>query len=68
VWVAGGIDKGNDYSQLESLVREKVRATVLLGKDNEKLRAFSEGLGKPVKETQDVNESVKLSLEFAQPG
>ncbi|HAP58877.1 MAG TPA: UDP-N-acetylmuramoyl-L-alanine--D-glutamate ligase [Cytophagales bacterium] len=68
VWVAGGIDKGNDYSQLESLVREKVRATVLLGKDNEKLRAFSEGLGKPVKETQDVNESVKLSLDFAQPG
>src|SRR3546814_6099781 len=34
VWIAGGVDKGNDYSMLKPVVREKVRAIVCLGKDN----------------------------------
>src|SRR5690606_23347081 len=38
VWIAGGVDKGNDYSQLMPLVREKVKAIVCLGVDNSKLK------------------------------
>lgn len=37
IWIAGGVDKGNDYSSLDKLVKKKVRALVCLGKDNEKL-------------------------------
>ncbi len=36
VWIAGGIDKGNDYSELFPVVRQKVKAIVCLGKDNKK--------------------------------
>ncbi|MBT8195048.1 MAG: UDP-N-acetylmuramoyl-L-alanine--D-glutamate ligase, partial [Bacteroidia bacterium] len=37
VWIAGGVDKGNDYALLQDLVRDKVKAIVCLGKENEKL-------------------------------
>ncbi len=37
VWIAGGIDKGNDYSELNTVVKEKVKAIVCLGKDNQKI-------------------------------
>jgi len=37
VWIVGGVDKGNDYSELMPLVREKVKAIICLGVDNKKL-------------------------------
>ena len=37
IWIAGGVDKGNDYSELTDLVRQKVRGMVCLGTDNAKL-------------------------------
>jgi UDP-N-acetylmuramoylalanine--D-glutamate ligase len=37
VWIVGGVDKGNDYSELMSLVREKVKAIICLGIDNKKI-------------------------------
>ena len=40
VWIVGGVDKGNDYEDLLPLVREKVKAIVCLGEDNEKLKSF----------------------------
>lgn len=39
IWIVGGVDKGNDYSELFELVKEKVKAIVCLGKDNEKIKA-----------------------------
>ena len=38
VWIVGGVDKGNDYNDLLPLVREKVKAIVCLGLDNEKIK------------------------------
>lgn len=40
IWIAGGIDKGNDYQQILSLVKENVKALVCLGKDNTLLKNF----------------------------
>jgi len=37
VWIAGGVDKGNDYTQLDAMVKAKVKTLVCLGKDNAKL-------------------------------
>ncbi len=68
VWIAGGLDKGNDYDQIKDLVREKVKALVCLGKDNTKLKAYFEGVVPEIRETQNVKEAVQLGLSLAQSG
>lgn len=68
VWIAGGIDKGNDYNLIKDEVAKKVRVLICLGKDNEKLRKFFGGIVQEVKETQTVNELVRLALDSARRG
>lgn len=70
VWIAGGIDKGNDYEVLKPLVREKVKAIVCLGVNNRKIHeAFEEIVGKKkMKDTRSADEAVKASSKFADPG
>lgn len=67
VWIVGGTDKGNDYSQLEGEVIEKVKAIVCLGVDNSKLLAAFTDKKKCV-ETQDMAEAVRLAAEIAEEG
>ena len=65
VWIAGGVDKGNDYSMLQALVKDKVKAIVCLGKDNRKLH---EAFGRTVKNMVDVlsmEEAVKAAYYLA---
>ncbi|HQX43166.1 MAG TPA: UDP-N-acetylmuramoyl-L-alanine--D-glutamate ligase [Saprospiraceae bacterium] len=67
IWIAGGQDKGNDYSQLQSLVKSKVKALVALGVDNGKLlEAFSELV--PVFDTHDMASAVAQSKKLAEDG
>jgi len=68
VWIAGGLDKGNDYSQLDEVVKHKVKALVCLGADNHKLMDYFRSTIPSICETQDVNEAVRMSLDLAQPG
>ncbi len=68
VWIAGGIDKGNDYSELTELVREKVRAIVCLGKDNTKLAETFKGVVKTVVETSSMQEAVRSAYYLAKNG
>ena len=68
VWIAGGIDKGNDYSMLKSLVKEKVKAIVCLGKDNSKLHAAFEGVVKNVVDASSMEEAVKAAYYLARNG
>jgi UDP-N-acetylmuramoylalanine--D-glutamate ligase len=68
VWIAGGIDKGNDYSVLNDLVKQKVRAIVCLGKDNSKLiRAFKE-IVPTIVETSSMHEAVRSAYYLAKNG
>lgn len=67
ILIAGGQDKGNDYTQIESLVRQKVKALICLGKDNSKLLSFFTPFVPIVVETQDVKEVVKLATELGNP-
>ncbi len=68
VWIAGGVDKGNDYSILEPLVKEKVKSIVCLGKDNRKIHeAFSKSVD-IMFNTQNMEEAVKTAYHFAQKG
>ncbi len=70
VWIVGGTDKGNDYSILTDLVKEKVKAIVCLGIDNAKIHAAFEGIvGKDkMVDTHSAEEAVKQASRFAQAG
>jgi UDP-N-acetylmuramoylalanine--D-glutamate ligase len=68
VWIAGGIDKGNDYSELFSVVKQKVTAIVCLGKDNRKIvEAFRDKVPTIV-ETSSMEEAVRSSYYLAKKG
>nr|WP_321414281.1 UDP-N-acetylmuramoyl-L-alanine--D-glutamate ligase [uncultured Allomuricauda sp.] len=68
VWIVGGVDKGNDYSELMPLVREKVKAVVCLGVDNAKLLdAFGNVIDLMV-ETYSMEEAVKVAYKVAERG
>lgn len=68
VWIAGGIDKGNDYSVLSDLVREKVRAIVCLGKDNSKLLSAFKETVPTVVEASSMQEAVRSAYFLAKNG
>ena len=68
VLIIGGKDKGNDYSPLFPLVREKCRALVYLGADNAKLHQNFDPLGLPVRDTHSMKECVDACYALAQEG
>ena len=69
VLILGGKDKGNDYTEIEELVREKCSALVYLGLHNEKLHAFFDPMGLPVAEVQTgMKDAVEAAYKLAQPG
>jgi len=68
VLIAGGIDKGNDYSQIEKLVREKVKALVCMGKDNSNLHKAFDGKVPVIVDTDEVNMAVKKAFDQAEEG
>ncbi len=68
VWIAGGIDKGNDYSELFPVVKQKVRAIVCLGRDNRKIiEAFSD-IVPTIVEASSMVEAVRSSYYLARKG
>jgi UDP-N-acetylmuramoylalanine--D-glutamate ligase len=68
VWIVGGVDKGNDYSELYGLVSKKVKAIVCLGKDNSKIiEAFKDKVPTIV-ETRSMEEAVRSSYYLAKKG
>jgi UDP-N-acetylmuramoylalanine--D-glutamate ligase len=68
IWIAGGIDKGNDYNLIKDAVAKKVKTLICLGKDNEKLKSFFGGVVNTVLETRSVTELVRMALKEAQAG
>ena len=68
IWIAGGTDKGNDYSVLMPLVKEKVKALICLGVDNEKLKQSFQGVIPVIEETRSVGQAVSLAYEQGESG
>jgi UDP-N-acetylmuramoylalanine--D-glutamate ligase len=68
VWIAGGIDKGNDYSELFQVVKKKVKAIVCLGKDNKKIVAAFKDKVPTIVETLSMEEAVRSSYYLAANG
>jgi UDP-N-acetylmuramoylalanine--D-glutamate ligase len=68
IWIAGGIDKGNDYNLIMDQVKRKVKTLICLGKDNEKLKKAFGGVVPKIMETQSVKELVRMALQSAKEG
>lgn len=68
VLILGGKDKGNDYSEIELLVREKVKAIVCMGKDNSKLISYFGGIVDQIRDTHSLDEAMAACREIARPG
>ncbi|WP_018344702.1 UDP-N-acetylmuramoyl-L-alanine--D-glutamate ligase [Cytophaga aurantiaca] len=68
VLIVGGVDKGNDYTQIESLVKEKVHTVVALGKDNSKVLAGFSSMVKEIKEAGSMLEAIRIAHDSAKQG
>ncbi|MEM7550139.1 MAG: UDP-N-acetylmuramoyl-L-alanine--D-glutamate ligase [Bacteroidota bacterium] len=68
IWIAGGIDKGNDYSKVYADVVGKVKGLILLGKDNEKLRSSFGNVVSNIIETEKIEEAVAFAQSIGEPG
>lgn len=65
VWIVGGVDKGNDYSELMDLVKEKVKAIICLGKDNQKIMDAFAGMVETIVEAGSAMEAVAYGYRLA---
>ncbi len=68
VLILGGTDKGNDYSEIESLVKEKCRALIFMGIDNDKLHAFFDGKLDTITDARSMQEAIEQAYGIAQSG
>ncbi len=68
VWIVGGVDKGNDYLDLMPLVREKVKAIICLGLDNQKIVQTFNNVVDLIVETAGAEEAVKVAYKIAEKG
>ena len=68
VLILGGVDKGNDYSLIEDLVREKVKAIVCMGLDNKKIVSFFKGIVSNIVETKSAEEAVQAAFRLSAKG
>lgn len=68
VWIVGGVDKGNDYTDLLSLVNEKVKAIICLGSDNQKIKNVFENTVETLVEARSMTEAVQMAYKLAEKG
>lgn len=68
VLILGGTDKGNDYTEIEQLVKDKVRALIFLGVDNSKLHKFFDGKIGAIEDARSMEEAVRKAYNLAQEG
>lgn len=67
IWIAGGVDKGNDYSELDEVIGNRVEVLICLGKENDKLKAHFKSRIPKILETQSVSELVEMAFKLAKP-
>lgn len=68
IWIAGGVDKGNDYEVLKDLVKKKVKAIVCLGTDNTRIHDAFSKLVDVLVNTQSMKECVQVAFRLANAG
>jgi len=68
IWIAGGVDKGNNYDELAHLVKDKVKAIICLGLDNSKLHDAFDGLIPTIVDCNNMKDAVKTAYYLGNDG
>ncbi|HQV74920.1 MAG: UDP-N-acetylmuramoyl-L-alanine--D-glutamate ligase [Flavobacteriales bacterium] len=68
IWLVGGVDKGNDYTMLRDLVKNRVKAIVCMGTDNAAIHAAFDGLVPTITDTNSAEQAVRTAYEMAEAG
>ena len=68
IWIVGGIDKGNDYSALLALVKEKVTTIICLGDEVKNIHEAFQGYIENIVDAKSMEEAVKMSYQFGMKG
>ncbi len=68
IWIAGGVDKGNDYTLLKDVVKQKVKSIICIGEDNSKLRNAFADIVPNITETNRMQQAVDMAFYQAEPG
>lgn len=68
IWIVGGVDKGNDYEMLKDLVKEKVKAIVCLGKNNEKIHEAFGDVVTNIVDTSSAQDAVNAAYRLGRKG
>lgn len=68
ILILGGVDKGNDYSQIESLIAQKVKGIIAMGKDNSKLQEYFKYTDKMFSAVDSLKAAIKTATEWGKPG
>jgi len=68
VLILGGTDKGNDYTEIEELVKTKVHSLIFLGVDNAKLHTFFDGKVEHIEDALSMEEAISKAYKLAQKG
>ena len=68
IWIAGGVDKGNDYTMIYDLVKEKVKAIICLGNDNTKIRKAFSGVVESIVDAGSMMEAVEYGQILGKKG
>jgi len=68
VWIVGGIDKGNDYSMLNELVKQKVKAIICLGTDNRKIHKAFKNIVSDITDVASAEEAVQVAYSKGKKG
>lgn len=66
IWIVGGVDKGNNYTEIEELVEKKVKAIICLGLDNEKIINFFRDKKEMIYNTSNLEECVEIAKSIAE--
>lgn len=68
IWIVGGTDKGNDYTEIEKLVKQKVKAVVCMGIDNQKIIDFFKDKMEFIYDTSSMKQAMAICKSLAEPG
>ena len=68
IWLVGGVDKGNDYTMLRDLVKNRVKAIVCMGTDNAAIHAAFDGLVPTITDTNSAEQAVRTAYDMAEAG
>ena len=68
IWICGGVDKGNDYSVLNDLIKNKVKSIVCLGENSHKIKSSFNDIVSTLIEVKSMQNAVKYAFDLADAG